>query len=284
MSHCGPAIPEPTIDEHLPGWPGWMCRRRPDFLIIGAQKSGTTSLLNYLRHHPSVAVPRTKELKYFDVQWSHGVRWYARHFPLHPTAAWRARQGHGPILVGEKSPSYLFYPAAPARAHALLPHARLIALLRDPVDRAVSHYQHNHRRKRETLSFEDALDREREHLGAEFARHAVGGGCADTRLMHWSYLARGRYAEQLERWYGRFPRAHVLVLRAEDLFREPGATFERVQEFLGLSRWMPDTFDTHNPSGGYDPISRETRARLRDYFAPHNERLRALVGPDMRWD
>jgi len=258
-----------------------MMRRRPAFLIIGAQKSGTTSLLNYLRHHPNSGAPRTKELKYFDVQWNKGVRWYAAHFPFEPTTRWRER-ARGPILACEKSPSYLFYPASPARCHALVPDAKLIALVREPVDRAVSHYQHNHRRGREPLTFEQALEREHAHIDEEFARHDRPEGSTDPRLMQWSYLARGRYAEQLERWFAVYPRDRFLILRAEDLFREPAKTFTRVREFLGLPEWSPPSFETFNPGGKYDPITPETRARVREYFAPHNARLRDLVG--IEWD
>jgi len=260
-----------------------MLRRKPDFLIIGAQKSGTTSLLNYLRGHPNVAAPRRGEMKYFDVEWSRGVHWYAKHFPSSPRIAMRERS-RGPIAVGEKTPTYLFYPAAPARCHALLPDAKLIALLREPVDRAVSQYQHNHRRGRETTTFEDALTRERDHLREEFARHAVPDGSDDLRLMQWSYLARGRYAEQLERWLAFYPRERVLVLRAEDLFHHPAATFSRVVKFIGLPAWAPDQFEKHNPGGKYDPISPRTRAELREYFEPHNARLAKLVGPEILWD
>ena len=261
-----------------------MVRRRPAFVIIGAQKSGTTSLLNYLKRHPAVEAPGKKELKYFDVDWQRGVRWYAGHFPLEPVARVRERSRGVRIMVGEKSPSYLFYPAAPARCHALLPDARIIALLREPCDRALSHYQHNHRRGREPETFEGALERERTHLAEEFARHDRPDGCDDPRLMHWSYLARGRYAEQLERWLALYPRERVLVLRAEDLFHRPAETFARVVSFLGLPRWLPESFETYNPGGKYDPLAPETRARIRAYFAPHNARLADLVGRELVWD
>jgi hypothetical protein len=101
--------------------------------------------------------------------------------------------------------------------------------------------------------------------------------------MHWSYLARGRYAEQLDRWLAVYPRDRMLVLRAEDLFRAPRETFARVVTFLGLPDWSPPKFDAYNPGGKYDPISPATRASVRGYFAPHNDRL-ARMFPEIRWD
>src|SRR5436189_26280 len=121
-------------------------RPLPDFLILGAQKAGTTALYAYLRWHPQVTGPSFKEVSFFDRHYARGERWYRAHLPVRRRA-----------VVGEASPSYLFHPLAPERVARMLPEARLIALLRNPVDRAFSHYQHEVALGREQLSFEDAL-------------------------------------------------------------------------------------------------------------------------------
>src|SRR6187200_1451927 len=135
-------------------------RPLPDFLVIGAQKAGTTALYAYLRWHPGITGPSWKEVSFFDRHWWRGEAWYRGQFPL------RA----GGRLVGEASPSYLFHPLAPERARSLVPDAKLIALVRNPVDRAYSQYQHAVALGREPLSFEDALAAEDERLVGEVER------------------------------------------------------------------------------------------------------------------
>ena len=131
-------------------------RPLPDFLILGAQKAGTTALYSYLRKHPSIIGPSWKEVSYFDRHYARGPAWYRGNFPN----KLRTRGA----LVGEASPSYLFHPLGPRRVRELVPEARLVALLRDPVDRALSHYNHERALGREPLSFEDALAAEDDRL------------------------------------------------------------------------------------------------------------------------
>jgi hypothetical protein len=248
-------------------------RREPTFLILGAQKAGTSSLLEYLNWHPDVAPSELKEVDYFSFHYARGPRWYRSHFP--PAAAGRQ--------TGEASPSYLYDPRVPARVAAALPRVPLIALLRDPVERAISHYHHERKRDLEPLSLEEALDREEERIGAE--RDAVLAGTEErpVRMRHWSYADRGLYADQLERWFEHFPRERVLVLCAEQFFDQTAETYARVLDFLGLSAWAPEEFPVMNanPSAAPPP---EVRARLEHRFAEPNERLFALLGERFPWE
>ena len=123
---------------------------------------------------------------------------------------------------------------APQSAHALFPQAKLIVLLRDPVRLAYSHYWHERDKKRETLSFEEAIAAEPARLGDDEQRLARGEIRQSRAHQHFSYLARGRYAEQLERWWRHYPRERLLVLRFEHLARDPLAVLDRTLEFLGL--------------------------------------------------
>ena len=198
-------------------------RPLPDFLILGAQKAGTTALYAYLRWHPAITGPSWKEVSFFDRHYGRGVRWYRGHFPLRP----RGR------LVGEASPGYLFHPLAPERVRETVPGARLIVLLRDPVDRALSHYHHEVGLGRERLSFEDALAAEEERTRGEEERMVREPSYFSHPWWDYTYVARGRYAEQLERWFAVFGREQLLVVASEELAADPQAAYGRVLAFLG---------------------------------------------------
>ena len=247
-------------------------RALPDAVILGAQKSGTSSLHYYLVQHPQVIAPLRKEVHYFDVGYRHSEAWYRAHF---------GRRGE-PGLNLDSSPYYLFHPAVPARLHSLLPEARFIVLLRDPVRRAYSHYWHERDKDRETLDFEAAIAAEPARLGDAEAALANGRIGRSAAHQHFSYLARGRYAEQLERWFARFPREQFLVLRFEDLAREPLVVLNRTLGFLGLPAAQSVRSDARN-TRRYAPMGEDTAGRLREYFAPYNQRLEALLGQPMGW-
>jgi hypothetical protein len=246
----------------------------PDFLILGAQKAGTTALYAYLRRHPDITGPSWKEVSYFDRHYARGPSWYRGNFP-------NLLRSRGE-LVGEASPSYLFHPLGPERVKELVPEARLIALVRNPVDRALSHYNHELALGRESLSFEEALAAEDERLDGEVERL-----CADPRYFSrawWShtYKARGRYAEQLERWLEVFPQEQLLILPSEELLAEPEQAHARVLEFLGAA---PQALDAYPRvfERRYEGMRANTRAELACYFAEPNRRLYELLGRDLAW-
>ena len=195
-----PRIPEPArkvVRHAIWGFGRATARWRPlpDFLVIGAQKAGTTALYAYLRWHPQITGPSWKEVSFFDRHWWRGEGWYRGQFPLRS----------GGRLVGEASPSYLFHPLAPERVHALLPGVKLVALLRDPVARAYSHYQHEVALGREPLSFEDALAAEDERTRGEVERLVADPRAFSRAWWDHTYASRGLYADQLERWLAVFP-------------------------------------------------------------------------------
>ena len=258
----------------------------PDFLILGAMKAGTTSLYRYLAQHPDFARGKRKEeVHYFDKHWTKEIAWYERFFP----SRWdrvRASLSGRRLFTGESSPYYLFHPCVPARVKACLPRARLIVLLREPVARAWSHYHHSFRKGDETLDFAEALAREPERLQGEEERLARDDAYFSKPHRHFSYLARGIYADQLERWFQSFERDRFLILKSEDLFARPREAVARVTDFLGLARRDPASyvreFVNHNP-GDYAGLDAATESRLRACYAPHNERLAQLLGPEFTW-
>ena len=245
-------------------------RPLPGFLIVGAQRAGSSSLFSYVIAHPQVAAPTHKELHFFDNNYFRGLPWYRRHFPL------SLRRG-SPRLTGEASPYYLFHPAVPERVKATLPDVRLIAVLRDPVERAYSQYQHAVRDGHETLSFEDALEREDERLAGERERLEQDPRYLSVAHRHFSYRTRGLYAEQLEHWYATFPREQLLVLRSEDLFADPDGKLQGVYAFLGLEPFSLPSYPALNQRP-YEPMSDEARAFLTEAYREPNRRLEELLG------
>jgi hypothetical protein len=179
----------------------------PNFLVIGAQRGGTTLLHRILAAHPEVYVPRRrKEIHFFDWYYDRGADWYAGFFPGEGASGYRA--------IGEVTPDYLFDLQAPHRIRALLPHCRFVASLRSPVDRVFSWYLYSLRSFNEQRSFDEYLDQETEPL------------------------RRGRYAEQLARYFEMFPREAFLIFLYEELLKDPAAHLSRLADFLGLdSGW-----------------------------------------------
>ena len=200
--------------------------RLPDFLGLGVQKGGTTTLQRLLEQHPGAFLPAAKELHYFSLHFAQGEAWYRAQF-----AAARSDQ-----RCGEITPYYVFHPQAPDRVQALLPQAHLIVLLRDPVERVLSQYFHTQRLGLEPLPLEAALAAEVKRLLGADDELAKPAGRHRSHQEH-SYLSRSRYEEQLPRWQARFPSQQLLVLRSEDLFEQPQRVWDRVLRFLQLEPW-----------------------------------------------
>jgi hypothetical protein len=258
-------------------------RLLPSYLIIGAQRAGTTSLHRYLVQHPAVrTMLRTKGVHFFDTSYGRGMAWYASRFPTR-AYGWYVRRRHGTELVtGEASPYYLFHPHVPYRVAEHLPGVKLIVLLRDPVARAYSHFQHEVARGFETLSFEEAIDAEPQRLAGELERMRREPLYNSFAHQHHSYLARGLYHDQLATWWSLLPGEQFLVLSSERFFAEPDRTFAQVLDFLELPAFTPPAYERHN-AYDYRQLSEPVRRRLADYFREPNRRLYAALGEDLGW-
>jgi Sulfotransferase domain len=258
-------------------------RQLPDYLIIGAQRAGTTSLFKYLVQHPAVGRPFLgKGAHFFDTNYSADLDAYRAYFPTTAYKWYVMASRRMGFVTGEGSPYYLAHPHAPYRIAEALPDVKLIALLRDPVERAYSHYQHEVARGFEDLEFDEALEQEPKRLAGEVERMRSDPSYNSFALQHHSYLSRGRYAEQLEVWYGLFAREQILVLRSEDLFADPERVYLDVLRFLGVPAFSLREYDVFNPRK-YSDMSPETRQSLVEYFAEPNERLYDLMGVDFGW-
>jgi Sulfotransferase domain len=252
-------------------------RALPDFVIVGAQKAGTTTLYTQLTSHPSVLPALRKEAHYLDEP-PRPLDHYRAFFPRRSAMA-AAAQRTGAARTGEATPFYLLHPAAPARLRAAAPDAKVIAILRDPVARAISGYHHAVRMRDEHRPIEIALDPARDELVAPDAD--VGWfDAADCPARLRGYLARGRYVEQLERWYAAFPGEQVLVLETSEL--DSGVALATALDFLGLPAVETRRSSDRNVAGYAAPTT-AVDERLRAYFAPHNERLFELLGVQWPW-
>ncbi len=254
-------------------------RPLPDFLIVGAQKSGTTSLARWLDQHPAIECALGKEVHFFDGgkdggpdNWSKGDDWYRSHFPL--------RQSGLGKLAFEATPMYLFHPLAATRIRDTLPNTKIIMILRNPSERAISHYLHSVSRGHEDLPLGDALDAEERRLDDALAN----ADFESTQMRRFSYKARGHYADQVRRYFDQFPREDVLVLLSDDLFENPASTVDSVCRFVGADpgQFRPD-LAPQNVSVGDSKVPAELRLSLDAYFAEPNAELARLLDRPLPW-
>ena len=258
-------------------------RNLPDFVIIGAQKSGTTSLYNFIIKHPTIAPASRKELHYFSMHYDLGERWYRSNFPTNLSRRRHYKKTGQKLLSGEASPTYFFFPTVSGRMKKDLPDAKLIVILRNPVDRAYSHYHYNLRRNKETLSFEKAIELEEERCAGEREQMIKDPGFVPKHFRKHSYLARGTYADQLERWFKHYDRKQFLILATEDLRKNPQRTLDQIFNFLEVSPFqIKDLMDKN--VGSYEKMDESTRKFLVEYFKPYNERLYKMLQRSFDWD
>lgn len=256
-------------------------RALPDFIIAGAQKCGTSSMHQYFTQHPRLLAGSIKELHFFDGgldpvwdKYAEGEPLYRSYFPLRTTVRQKA------ALCFEASPNYIFSPIAPERMARMVPDAKIVVLLRDPVERAISHYFHEMRRGRESADIDTALALEEERLAPAMA----AGNFKDTAFFNLSYKLRGHYAEQLERLYAHYSRDQVLVLEAEGFFEDPMRVMRQVLDFVGMPDF-PHLIDVKpiGTGGNKADVSPDTRDRLKAYFTEPNRALSNLLGQSFRW-
>lgn len=261
-------------------------RMLPDFLVIGAQRSGTSSLYKYLGTHPQIAPSLRKEVEYFTRRYGNGLDWYRAHFPLELRRQWSRRALGRELLAFEATPDYLVHPLAAERAALLLPSARIVVLLRDPVARAFSHHCHMARLGFESLTFEEALLREPERLAPDLDAMHDDPGHDPKRFLRFSYVARGMYARQLEAWMSRFERDRLLIVQSEELYARPAKVYEDILGFLGVARLLPKRFPNYSAAargapGRIPPAAKELLAQR---FEEPNRELFELLGQDLGWN
>ncbi len=251
-------------------------RPLPDFLVIGGQRCGTTSLFRALMAHPQVLRPQLhKGVNYFDLNYDRGESWYRGHFPV--------RGADPETRVFDSSGYYMFHPLAPERIVSDLPDVRVIAMVRDPVERAYSAYKHELARGFEwERPFSRALELEDPRLEGEIEQMVVDPGYQSFNHRHHAYRRRGEYARLLRPFLDGLGADRVHVVESESFFARPEVEYTRILEFLGLPAYTPDRFDQYNarPGKGLDP---DVAERLRAHFEPHDSALAELLGHPPFW-
>lgn len=264
------------VSGHLRLW--------PDFLVIGAQRCGTSSLYRYLGAHPDVTASVRKEVEWFSSYPLRPASWYRAHFPLSLSRGWHLRRRGRARQTFEATPDYLFHPSAPGRVLAALPDIRCVVLLRDPVERAWSHYRHMRRLGLEPLSFADALRVERRRVEPDLARSERDPSHRPVDALRYSYVARGQYANQLERWMAVLPPERLLVVDSHRLFADPRTVVREICAFLDLEVWAPAAPTNHShpvvdlPAGSdATQLPDEARSLLSEAFVEANVELGRLL-------
>lgn len=256
-------------------------RALPDFLIIGAQKSATTSLLSYIGCHSRVRLGRKKTAHFFDLNFHKGAGWYASHFPrIRPwllPAFLSGERAERNWLTGESCPSYMFLPEVPQRVFQLLPDVKLIVILRNPVDRLISQYQHERRKKRAGEDFE-------EYIAPSLAVDWPPKGEVQS-LRQRCAVPRGFYADQLRHWQTFFPTHQFLVLSFDELVKNSSVTLNRVFEFLGLEAQTVDTSRVLNKgtANRLPVIALSLRLQLENLYREKNQGLEEIMGQKSFW-
>lgn len=251
-------------------------RSLPDFIIIGAQKGGTSSLFSYLKQHPELHLSVIKEIHFFDNHCSKGINWYRSHFPL--------KRFVKKIKTGEASPYYMFHPLVAKRVYDHCPLVKLIVMLRNPADRAYSHYMMQNKRKVDPVpTFEEAIAIENKRLSHEIDKIINEPGYISINHQKFSYLNRGMYYQQLSEWFKYFYLGQFLFIKSEEFFKNPSNELLKVYEFLGLRKELPANFDPENVNY-YPPMNEKTRRTLNAYFAKENKKLSQILGDKFLWE
>ena len=258
----------------------------PDFLILAPGACGTTSMLElYLRSNEHILPSKINEIFYFNIKHTNSINWYKVLFPSIFTKKIRSISGKK-TLTCEATGSYILDPHAPKRIKKIIPDVKFIVMLRNPTDRTLSNYKRRIRNRKETRSFEEAIEYEQNHFKKEFQEYQKDEN-AIALYPFSSYLARSRYAEYIENWLRYFPKERFLFINSNDYFKDPLKEYNRILEFLGLALHHPNIKGKRgiSPPGLFDniPTKPETIEFLRNYFQPWNEKLFNLIGVKYDW-
>jgi hypothetical protein len=237
----------------------------PDFLIIGCMKSGTSQLTYFLSQHPNIGC-HYDEIHFFDRDFQKGREWYQKRLP---------HKRRTVSVIGEDSPNYICDEEVPARVFSMYPNIKLIAILRNPVERTYSHYQMRVRQQKEIVSFEEAI--------------AIEEGKNQTKIKNreapaYPYLQTSMYEKHLARWFSFFSPSQMLILFADDLKKDPLTTLNRVCAFLEVPPFAKMPKEDPVLIRKYPPMDPATKKYLEEMFAPHTAELEALLKTPLPWN
>lgn len=244
-------------------------RSLPSGLIVGAMKSGTTSLYKNLTKYPSIHGPTKKEVHFFGENYKKGVNWYKAHFPM------KEKVSGGEVI--EATPKYIFSKGVPKQIKEVVPKAKIIMILRNPVNRAISHYMHEVRAGREKRPMKKAIKENMKRVKKEKK-------VSKDVLSHFSYLERGEYFRQIKRYINWFTKEKMKIVKSERMFREKSNVTKEVAEFLTGRRMDKVDCEKHNAGDYNDSKYDEVKRMLREYYIDKNRNLYDLIGRDLEWE
>lgn len=247
----------------------------PDFIIIGETKTGTTSLFNYLLEHPQIKntlseeliieevkelsdsqLSNSKEIRFFDRYYHKGLEWYKSKFP---DTSYKE-------ITGEATPMYMFRTITAYRLKKDVPEVKLIVLLRNPVDRLYSNFQHY---KKYISSWSEKYPSFEDYLNT----------CSDS---DYYLIEKGLYVYTLQKWFKFFPRNQFIITSTEEMKESSQEVYSNILKFLGVDDFIIDDFKVHREND-YAPMKKETRDLLEDYYSPFNRELEKLLGQKFNW-
>jgi|SaaInlStandDraft_2_1057019.scaffolds.fasta_scaffold08118_3 hypothetical protein len=246
----------------------------PDYLIIGAVKSGTTSMYSYLIQHPDIEPALTKQIHFFDQFYGRGIKWYKSNFPI--------KLSMNKKITGEATPFYFIHPDAPKRIHELIPNVKLIIMLRNPIDRAFSHYQMEYRHEKEKCSFEDALENENSRIEGQFEKLLNDSNYYNHDFFSRSYCHTGMYYNHLKRWMNIFPKEQCFIIDSDRFNEEPDLWYNKTLKFLNQKEFHLEEYKKMKKAK-YSPVKDQTRKKLQEFFEPYNEKLYKLIDFNFNW-
>jgi hypothetical protein len=256
-------------------------RAMPHFIMIGAQKSGTSSMFSYLKQHPQILRPIFKEPYFFDRHYHRGLSWYGSNFPAQRTIDRRNDRTGRPHLTFEATATYIFDEKVPTRIAHDLTTRKFILLLRNPVERVISAYWHARRMGIEPRSLAQTVKDDLRRYRAELCGEK-DTGLSELALSRPSYLKRGIYHEAVARWQAVFSAQDLLLLQSENLFADPAKVMAQVFDFLEIPE--PDHIDyAPRNVGGYDGRDADIRESLRDFYQLHNQKLNSISRTRFDW-
>lgn len=243
---------------------------KPSFIVIGVQRAGTTALHTYLGFHPQLVPSVRKEVHFFNRHYDRGVRWYHSMFP-------RPDQLGAGQITFETTPAYIYEPNVAERIHEYNPNLKLILILRNPIERAYSAWNRLDWPRYGYTSFNDVVRDGLAKIEQEQQYYAPKGQP--------TYLQRGLYRMQIERYLALFPREQLLILENGEMRRDTPGTMRKITQYVGLSdyAWESENFAPEGQTVSSAPMNPETRERLVEFYRPYNQQLYELLGVDYGW-
>lgn len=252
-------------------------RMKPSFIIVGAQKAGTTSLYKYLVQHPEIKSTLLKEVHYFDLNYNKQLSWYQSFFPL------KRNNRH---ITGEASPYYMFHPLAIKRIAEYNPDIKIIVLLRDPTSRAISHYYHEVRLGRENLGMKEAFEAENIRLEGELEKFNINPYYKGNNYQRYSYKSRGLYADQIKEIKAYFKEENIKIIDSKDFFKQTKDIVKDVLNFIEVDPKLDIKTEKRFNVGNYakDPDEEKIYMELKAFYKEPNAILFNAIGKHFDWE